>query len=314
MAGNKIKLTEKNVILKKISEQKLLLLLMLVFMIYFIVFRYLPIAGWVMAFQNYKPHLGFTGSEWVGLKHFNELFGDPDFFRAIRNTIGMSIIRLIFGFISSIGLAILLNEVKNAAFKRFTQTVSYLPHFVSWVVAATIVTTSLERDGIVNIFFTSLGFLKEPVLWLGEEKYFWLIIALSDMWKEVGWNAIIYLAAISAIDINQYEASIVDGAGRLRRIWHITLPGMMPTIILMIILNIGLLLGTFTLVEQVMLLDNPMVIKVAETIDLYTLRLGMKLFRFSFAASAGIFKSLVSVILVFTANAIAKKLGQRALI
>lgn len=291
---------------KNVKKQKVLIAMSIPFVIYLIIFKYIPIWGWLMAFQDFKPNLGISGSEWVGFKHFMFLFTNEDFFRVMRNTLAMSTLKLTTGVFSAVTLAILLNEVGNLRFKKTVQTVSYLPHFISWVVASNIVLAALSTDGgIINEILVGLGLVDKPILFMGIEKYFWGIITISNIWKEVGWSAIIYLAAMTAIDPQLYEAAQIDGAGRLKRIWHITLPGIMPTVIILLILKIGWILNAGF--EQQYLLQNPTVLNVSEVLSIFVLRYGIGMGRYSFATAAGIFQSIVSLTLVFTVNWIAKK-------
>lgn len=280
--------------------------------IWLIIFKYVPIWGWSMAFQDFKPHKDFMEQTWVGFKHFAFLFTDEAFYRVMRNTLAMSFINLILGFVTAITLAILLNELRQIAFKRIIQTVSYLPHFISWVVAASIIMTALHPEGgIINEFLVWLGIINEPILWLGKGEYFWGILGASEVWKNLGWNTIVYLAAITMIDPAQYEAAEIDGAGRFKRIWHITLPGMKPVIIILMIMNIGWLMESGFEAQYLMM--NGMNMDYAENLDIFVLRYGINLGNFSLATAAGVFKTVISFILLFAANNIAKKLGEARL-
>ncbi|MFS0775375.1 sugar ABC transporter permease [Neobacillus sp. 3P2-tot-E-2] len=291
---------------KTFVQQKYLYLMSVPFVLLVIVFNYFPLWGWSMAFQNYKPALSLFQQEWVGFEHFIELFSDERFYRALRNTLGMSLLGLTVGFVMPIIFAVLLNEVRLSVFKRTVQTITYLPHFVSWVVVAGIVTKMLSTDGgVINEMLVSLGILDKPVQFMAEGTYFWEIVVASDIWKEMGWNAIIFLAAISGIDSQLYESAKVDGAGRLRQIWHVTLPGIRPTILVLLILNIGHL--TSIGFEKQMLLGNNLVVDYAEVLDLYALNYGIGLGRFSYGTAIGIFNSVISIILLFVANGIFKK-------
>jgi len=293
---------------KAFQSQKSLIIISLLFVIYIFVFYYLPTIGWLMAFQNFKPHLGLFKSTWAGWTHFEVLFKEPAFYKVLRNTLAMSFLNLIFSYLTSITLAIILNEVRNVVFKKTIQTVSYLPYFVSWAVTANIIMVTLSTDGgAVNTLLTSIGILKEPVLWLGEEKLFWLVMALTNVWKNVGWNAIIYLAAMTAIPQELYEAASIDGASRIMRIFKITLPGISPIIKILLIMSVGNILNTGF--EQQMLLGNPMVANVFEVLDLYVIRFGIAMGRYSFATAAGMFKTIVSVSLLVGANWIVKRMG-----
>jgi putative aldouronate transport system permease protein len=308
----KYKKNSRKEFIRTCKKQKGLIIMSSFFVAYIFLFNYVPVWGWLMGFQDYKPALGISKSPWVGLKHFQVLFTDDAFLRVIRNTLAISFLNMIFGYLSAIGLAIFLNEVKNVAFKRTVQTISYLPHFVSWVVAASIVgwTLSIE-NGIINSILMSLRLIKAPILFLGQPQYFWWIIAFSGVWKSVGWNAIIYLAAMTAIDPSLYEAASIDGAGRIKRIMHITIPGIMPTVRILLIMQCGWILNAGF--EQILLLQNPMTLRVADVLDTYTLRYGISMLRYSYATAAGIFKSVVSIILLFTANKIAKKFSGEGL-
>ncbi|WP_396897361.1 ABC transporter permease [Neobacillus bataviensis] len=279
------------------------------FLIWLFVFKYVPLWGWSIAFQDYKPALGMFDQTWSGLKHFKFLFDDANFYRVLRNTLGMSVINLVLGFVTAIGLALLLNEIRHSKFKKIVQTISYMPHFLSWVVAASIISYSLSTDtGIVNIVLMKLGIIHQPILWLGKETWFWGINGVSDVWKNVGWNTIIYLAAITMIDPEQYEAADIDGATRLQRIRYITLPSLKPTIIILLIMNLGYILESGF--EAQYLLGNPMNLDYSENLDIYVLKYGISMGNFSLATAAGIFKTVVSFIFLFTANHIAKKFDQ----
>lgn len=298
--------------MKRLISQRALVFMTVPFLIWLAIFKYLPLWGWTIAFQNYKPAKGFGDQKWVGLKQFRFMFEDDRFLLVLRNTLAMSLINFVLGFVTAIILALLLNELRNAVFKRFVQTISYLPHFISWVVAATIIQTALSADGgIVNILLMKLGFIDEPVLWLGEGRYFWGIMGASEVWKNIGWNTIIYLAAMTTIDPAQYEAAEMDGASRLRRIWHITLPGLRPVIIVLVIMNLGQILETGF--EPQYLLGNGLNVDYSENLEIFILKYGMNLGNYSLSVAAGIFKTVISIILLFSANAIAKRFGQERL-
>jgi ABC-type polysaccharide transport system permease subunit len=209
----------------RLWAQKQLMWMSVPIVLYVILFTYVPLAGWTMAFQDFKPVKGFPHSPWVGLKHFINLFTDDVFKNVLRNTLAMSFINLVFNFTAAIGLVLLLNEVKNRNMKWISQTISYLPHFLSWVIVAGLVSSMLSSDGIFSKILVGIGILKEPRVWLGQPKAFWWIIGVTNVWKEVGWNTIIYLATMAAIDPALYEAAEMDGCGRFSRIRHITLPG-----------------------------------------------------------------------------------------
>ncbi|TYP74661.1 ABC transporter permease [Paenibacillus methanolicus] len=295
--------------MKRLISQRALVFMTVPFLIWLAIFKYLPLWGWTIAFQNYKPAKGFGDQKWVGLKQFRFMFEDDRFLLVLRNTLAMSLINFVLGFVTAIILALLLNELRNAIFKRFVQTISYLPHFISWVVAATIIQTALSADGgIINIILMNLGLINEPILWLGEGKYFWGIMGASEVWKNIGWNTIIYLAAMTTIDPAQYEAAEMDGASRLQRIWHITLPGLRPVIIVLVIMNLGQILETGF--EPQYLLGNGLNVDYSENLEIFILKYGMNLGNYSLSVAAGIFKTVISIILLFSANAIAKRFGQ----
>jgi len=297
----------------KLSRQRQLLYMGLPIILYVILFTYIPLWGWTMAFQNYRPARSFSQQEWAGLKWFKFLFADKVFLQTIRNTLAMSVINTSLGFITAIGFALLLNEVKKILFKRFIQTISYLPHFLSLVIVTGLVSSMLTTDnGAVNNVLISLGIIKEPVLWLAQAKYFWGIIGVTYVWKEVGWNTIIYLAAISGIDPNLYEAAEIDGANRYQKMQLITLPCIKPVIIILLIMSIGRILDAGF--EMQYLLRNGPVMNVSDTIDVYVLIFGINLRNYSLATAAGMFKNVVNISLIFIANEIAKKAGEERLI
>lgn len=297
---------------KKCREQKELLMMTVPFLIWLFVFKYLPLTGWTMAFQKFRPGVPTFEQEWVGFEHFQFLFKDARFLEILRNTLAMSFINLILGFVTAIALAILLNELRNVAFKRIVQTISYMPHFLSWVVVAGLVSIALSvEDGIINTLLVNVGILDDPIVWLGLPQYFWGIIGAADVWKNVGWNSIIYLAAITSIDQEQYEAADIDGASRLQRIRYITLPGIRPVFIILLIMNIGYVLESGF--EAQYLLMNPLNRAYAENLDIFVLRYGISMANFSLATAAGMFKTVVSIVFLVTANKVAGKLGESRL-
>ena len=306
-------LTNKKNKWKLLGKQKMLILMSVPFVLYIILFRYIPLWGWTMAFQRYKPALKFSQQEWVGFKWFGDLFKSREFLLALRNTVCMSLISTALGYITAILIAVFLNEVRIIGIKRFVQTVSYLPHFLSWVIVTGLVANVLSvSDGILNNILMGLHLVKQPIQWLATPKYFWHIIGWTYVWKEVGWNTIVYLGAMTAIDPCLYEAAQIDGCGRLRKIWHITLPGIKPTIIIMMIMSAGHILDANF--EMPFFLQNGLIYDVAQTIDLYVLKFGFKLFNFSLATAAGIFKNAVNIILLLLANWLAKRAGEERLI
>lgn len=298
---------------EKLWSQKQLLLMSLPITIYIIIFYYVPLWGWTMAFQNYKPAKPFGEQVWVGFKWFIYIFKDVQFLRSLKNTIGMSLINMTLGYFTAIFLALQLNEVRRLGFKKAVQTISYLPHFLSTVIVTALVSQMLAvEDGAVNNVLMALGLIERPITWLSEPKYFWGIIGATYVWKEVGWNTIIYLAAIVAIDPCLYEAAEIDGCGRFRKMWYVTLPGIKATVIIMLIMSIGHILDAGF--ELQYLLKNGLVQDVAETIDLYVLKFGIQMYNYSLATAAGIFKNIVNIMLLLFANAMAKRAGEERLI
>jgi len=297
---------------KTLGTQRQLVWMSVPIILYIILFTYIPLAGWTMAFQNFKPFKAFNQQQWVGLQWFKTLFFDEQFAMTMRNTIAMSMINLVMGFFFAISLALLLNEVKTQSIKKITQTISYLPHFLSWVVVASIVSTMLSSDGIFNIIFMKLGILKQPVVWLGVPKAFWWILGFSNVWKEIGWNTIIYLAAMAAIDPTLYEASEIDGCNRLSQMWHITLPGIKSTIVVLLIMNLGWIMESGF--EAQYLLKNGMNQDYSWSIDIYVVNYGLRAGNYALATAGGMFKSVVNILLLLTANFISSRLGEEKLI
>jgi len=296
---------------KIILRQKQLIFMSLPFVIYALIFSYAPLLGWTMAFQRYKPALK-SDQAWVAWDKFKFLFTSNDFMNVFRNTIAMSVINLILSFVFSIGFALLLNEVVSMKGKKFVQTVSYLPHFLSWIIVTGIVSDVLSMEtGVINQVLVNLNLIDSPINFFASTKYFWSIVGLSNVWKETGWGSIIYLAAITSINPDLYEAAAIDGAGRWKKMLHITLPSIKPTIFILLILNIGWIMNAGFEVQY--LLGNGLVQDVSQTIDIYVLKYGMNLGDYSLGTTAGIFKSVVSIILIFLANRFAKAAGEERL-
>ena len=298
---------------EKLWKQRALVLMTLPFIIYVIIFKYVPLWGWLMAFQNYWPGKSFFNQTWVGLENFRLLLTDPVFYDVLRNTLAMSLIKLLSGMFFSIILALALNEVRWSKFKKVTQTISYLPHFISWVVGANLVMNALSTDGgIINDVLMWLNIIEDPIMFMGMPKLFWWIVGASHVWKTVGFGAILYLASIVSISPSLYEAAVIDGASRLQRIRYITLPALKPVIIILLIINVGRLMNMGF--QQIYLLSNGRVIEYSRIFRIFELDYGLKMMRYSFATTAGIFRSVVSVVLVFSANQIAKMMGEERLI
>ncbi|KJB87613.1 protein lplB [Paenibacillus sp. E194] len=275
------------------------------------IFSYIPMYGILIAFQDYKLKAGFNlfSNEWVGLKHFIDFFNSPEFVPVMRNTIIISFMKFIFGFPAPIVLALMLNEVRKMAFKRVIQTVTYLPHFLSWVVIGSMVTSLLSVDnGSINMLLEKLRIIDEPINFMSLAEYFWSILVATNVWKEIGFASIVYLAAIAGIDPHLYEAASIDGASRFKQMTLITLPCIMPVVIIFMILAIGNLLNAGF--EDILILaSNPALREVSDSLDVYVVRVGIDNYRYSYATAIGLFKAVVSVTLLTFANFIARKTG-----
>ena len=309
--AKKEKETKVKITWKEIKRQKFLLICSALFVIYGIMFYYLPLGGWIMAFQNYKPKDGLLHSAFVGLDKFKFLFTDAVFLRVIRNTLAMGVLNLVTSFIMAIVFAILLNEITSRIWKKSVQTISYLPHFLSWIIVTGIMHDAQSTTGIINEILMKLHLINTEINFFAHQKYFWPIVAFANLWKETGWNAIIYLAAITAIDPCLYEAASIDGAGRWAKIRYITLPGIKSTIMILLLMNVGNVLNAGFEVQY--LLGNGLVQNVSQTIDIYVLKWGISQNDYSLGTAAGIFKSVVSIILIIIANQLAKGAGEERL-
>ena len=302
---------DKKITWKEIKKQKFLMLISFFMVAYGIVFYYWPLTGWLMAFENYKPKKGLLGSQFVGLDKFKFLFEDETFLRVIRNTFAMGLINLVSTTIMAVLFAILLNEVRKGWIKKPIQTISYLPHFLSWIVVTSILHDSLSSTGIINDLLLKCGIIDQAINFFAHPKYFWPIVAFANCWKETGFNAIIYFAAITAIDPSLYEAASIDGADRLQKIRYITLPGIKPTFLILLLMNVGNVLNAGFEVQY--LLGNGLVQSVSQTIDIYVLKWGISQNDYSLGTAAGLFKSAVSILLIVIANAIARKYSEERL-
>ena len=296
---------------KEIKRQKVLLIWSAIIVVYGLIFCYFPLVGWLMAFQNYRRKDGLLHSAFIGLDKFKQLFSDVAFLKVIRNTLAMGVINLIATFIAAIVFAILLNEIRSKFGKKSVQTISYLPHFLSWIIVTGILHDALSSSGIVNELLLKFHILDQPLNFFAHPQYFWGIVAFANVWKETGWNAIIYLSAITAIDPSLYEAASIDGAGRWAKIKYVTLPGIKPTIMILLLMNVGNVLNAGFEIQY--LLGNGLVQSVSQTIDIYVLKWGISQGDYALGTAAGIFKSLVSIILIVIANQIAKHNGDERL-
>ncbi|MCJ8012718.1 ABC transporter permease subunit [Paenibacillus sp. KQZ6P-2] len=290
---------------RQIYKERQLWLICIPMIIWVFIFSYLPMYGIIIAFMNYIPGKPIFSSDWVGLLHFKTFFHSPDFWNIIRNTLAISGLGIVFGFTAPIVLALLLNELRMKRFKRVIQTISYLPHFISWVVVASILFALLGNEGFINDMLLRLGIIHQPIAFLGEGKYFWGLLTTTNIWKDVGWATIIYLSAIAGVDTEQYDAGKVDGLGRFGMVWHITLPSIRPTIVLLFILGIGGILNAGF--EQQLLIGNSQTREYHEVIDTYAYKYGIQLGNYSYGAAIGLLKSIIGLALVLGANRISKK-------
>ena len=283
-------------------RHKGLLVLVLPGVLFFLLFNYLPMLGLVIAFKDFRLVDGVMGSDWNGLDNFRRLFGGADFPLALRNTITISLLRLCFGFFAPIALALMLNEIRVSWFKRTVQTVTYIPYFLSWVILGGIFLIMFAQNGPVNQLALMVGI--EPIEFLTDDFWFIVVIIATGIWQAAGYGAVIYLAALSGISPDLYEAAVVDGAGRWKQTWHITVPGLIPTIVTLFILNLGHVLNAGF--DQIYNMYNPMVFDAADIIDTYVLR-RIVLMDFGLATGAGLFKSVVGLMMVVLANSLARR-------
>ena len=292
--------------LRTLYKERQLWIISIPIIIWVIIFCYYPMYGLCIAFTRYIPGQGILSSPWVGFDNFIQFFQSPDFWKIIRNTLAISGLNILFGFPCPIILALLLSELAGAGFKKIVQTISYLPYFISWVVLASIIFNLLGNDGIVNQALKSIGAVHDSVPFLSSGRNFWWVITGANLWKNVGWNAIIYLSAIAGIDTEMYDAGKVDGLGRFRAIWYITLPGIRTTIVLLMVLSIsGILNAGF---EQQLLIGNPQTVEYHEVIDTYAYKFGVQLGNYSYATAVGFFKSTIGLILIFATNRLSKRI------
>lgn len=296
-----------NKMINKIWKDKPIYLILLPGIIYFVVFHYIPMYGAMIAFKDFKAALGIFGSKWVGLKNFIDFFNHPSFGLVLKNTLIISFYKIICGFPAPIILALLLNEVKQEAYKRTIQTISYLPHFLSWVVIGGLAAKMFSPStGVINMLIKSLGF--EPIYFMAEPAYFRTILVLSDIWKEIGWGSIIYLAALAGVDPQLYEAAIVDGASKWRQLWSITIPSIAPTIVIMFILRVGGVMNAGF--EQIFMMYSPNVYAVSDIIDTFVYRIGLESAKYSLATAIGLFKSVIGFLLILITNRLSKLIDE----
>ncbi|MDO5423011.1 MAG: ABC transporter permease subunit [Eubacteriales bacterium] len=298
--------------MKKKSKKKVTLkntwpfhLMMLPGVLILLIYTVIPFLGNVIAFQDFKPIMGFTKSKWVGLENFIYMFKLPDTFKIFRNTLVIAVGKMVFNLVMSVFFAILLNEVTQKHAKKLVQTVCFLPHFLSWVVLAMVFRNLLDGSGIINSALMSLGIIKEPIVFLGSNSWFQGLMIGTDVWKEFGYGAIIFIAALTGINTELYEAAAIDGASRLQRIWHVTLPGIAVTVVLVATLNIANVLNAGF--DQIYNLYSPIVYETGDIIDTYVYRMSFQNAQYSLATAVGLMKSLVSFILIVVSNFCANK-------
>ena len=288
-------------------RHKWLYVMLLPGLLYFIMFRYVPMGGLVIAFKDYSPFLGIWDSKWVAFDQFKKFFDTPDFGRLLRNTLGISLLQLLLYFPAPIILSLFLNEVKHSGYKRVVQTLVYIPHFVSWVIVASLTYQLFNvSDGVINMIIQAITGSTVDIL--SKSSHFWGLIVGQDIWRETGYGTIIFLAALAGVDQEMYEAARIDGAGRWKLMWHITLPAIKGTIIMMLILRVGGLLNTGY--EQIFLMRNDLNMEMADVFDTYIYTRGIVNGQYSFSSAAGMFKSIVGMILVLGSDRVAKKFGE----
>jgi putative aldouronate transport system permease protein len=298
-------------LMRRLVAQRYLQVMALLGVAWMIIFNYIPMYGVIIAFKNYDIIRSIASAPWAGLEHFKAFLEDENLPYVIKNTIGISVIKLIIGFPLPILFALFLNELRSIRLKKLIQTISYLPHFLSWVILGGILATWLADVGIINKLLMALNIIHEPISYLAEPKYFWGIVISSDLWKELGWSAIIYLAAMSGVSTEMYEAATIDGAGRFQKMGYITLPSITGTIAILFILSVsGILNSNF---DQIYVLRNSLNESASNVIDVYVFKIGLLSGRYSYATAVGLIKSLIALLLLLSANYVTKKLNDTSL-
>lgn len=306
LTAQKIKISNKTLV-KRIWSYKYIYLFILPAIVWYFVFLYIPMYGVTLAFETFRFDKGYFGSPWVGSYYIMQFLNYPDFWKLIGNTFIVNGLKIVLGFPAPIILALMLNEVRKDAFKRIIQTVSYLPNFVSWVVVISLFSSLLSpTNGAINDIKVAI-FGGDPIFFLNEKPFFYPIVVLTDIWKNVGWNSIIYIAALAGIPVELYEASMLDGAGRLKSMIHITLPSLMPTIIIIFILTVGTLMRSGA--DQLWQLQYPGVLDRAEVLDTHVIKMGLQQGRYSYATAVGLFQSVVCFVLVMVTNTVSKRVS-----
>ncbi|GAB6928464.1 ABC transporter permease subunit [Paenibacillus sp. JCM 10914] len=297
--------------LRKFYSQRHLQIMALLGVVWLFIFHYIPMYGVIIAFKEFNIVKSIGEAPWVGLTHFKEFFANDDFATVMKNTLGISLLKLFIGFPLPIIFALFLNEVRSVRYKRTIQTISYLPHFLSWVILGGILMTFLADVGVINKILLTLNLITEPITYLAEPQYFWTIVITSDIWKELGWSAIIYLAAIASVSPEMYEASTIDGAGRFQKMWYITLPSIKSTISILFILAMGGMLNSNF--DQILVLRNTLNESASNVIDIFVYNTGIQNGRYSYAQAVSLFKSVIAIVLLLIANQVTKKLNDTSL-
>ena len=306
----KMEISKQKGILKSIRNDGALYLMFLPVFLYYFIFHYIPMGGIVLAFKEFSPKLGILGSTWVGFENFVEFFRSPKFVNVLWNTLRISLSNLIFGFPAPLILALMLNELRGQKFKRTVQTITYLPHFISLVVAVGLVLDFTKRDGIINDIMVMFG--AERISFMSESGFFTPIYVISGIWQEIGWGSIIYLAALSGIDMELYEAATIDGAGRWKKMIHVTLPGILPTVIIMLILRLGQVMSLGS--EKIILMYNDLIMDKADVISSYVYRLAFGTApNYGYSTAVNLFNTVINVILLTLSNFISRKCSETSL-
>lgn len=301
---------KKKGFIKTLKSQSLYQLMVLPGILLIILFNFVPMYGIIIAFKDFSVFDGINGSPWVGLQYFKEFFSDNMFWAVMKNTVGISFLKLIIGFPAAIILAILINEIVNVRLKKLVQTISYLPHFLSWVILGGMFISWLSEAGLVNSMLLDFGLIEKPIRFLTDPNKYWAIAVISDIWKEVGWSTILYIAAMTGINPSLYEAARMDGASKFKQIIHITIPSIRHIIALTFVLAVGGLLGSN--LEQTLVLQNPVNYKTSEVLNSFVYKMGIQQGDFSYATAVGIFVSVISLILVVGSHLVTKKISDQS--
>lgn len=310
LSMHKSKAAERKTVFKSVIKNYELYLFMILPLLNIIIFHYVPMYGAQIAFRNFMPHLGIWESEWVGFEHFERFFRSFNFWLLLKNTLGISLYTLAVGFPVPIILALMINEARNEKFKKTVQMVTYMPHFISTVVMVGMIISFLSpQTGIVNIFLQKLGF--SPIHFMQEPKYYKTIYVLTGVWQGMGWNSIIYIAALAGISPELYEAASIDGASRMKQIWHVSIPGILPTVVIMLIMNAGAIMSVGY--EKSLLMQNSLNLESSEIISTYVYKVGLEQAQYSFSAAVSMFNNVINLILLVTVNKISGKLTETSL-